>query len=349
MSNTYNCETNFNEIGSDSVEECCVDYPTYCNNNSLNESKLNCEKNIIYTEYKTFESNKWFLSGWTQVNDDCWLDSEVYAMFSNPSLNKYFYKILNSFNESSIQNEKDIALHIRNYLYGIDDLNWSSKSSVCKQYFKNKITNSLIEWTKANKYSLDIGSDDETVSTSFDKDKDNNICNGPLYILYKLFSLKNTSFIDYIQPSQDDMNYFCNGKTTTPMVFLIEKILKDKTLPMIFLSLTTYNTSICNDKSLLRNIINIHNYSLQSIVFGIGIHITALTLYQNQVVLYDNQDEIPTSILEDPSIHLFKNSQQIMFTYLKKNTVTGGYFKKSKKKNKSKKSKKKNKSKKSKK
>ena len=114
----------YQDLGYDTYEECCADYPEYCDTKE--------KKCSIMKDYKHFNINTCMPKGWPQKNDDCWLDSSLYAMFAPTDISNFFSNVLDKLHESKDKDENDIALNINNYLHGLNDPKWSDVDE-CKQ------------------------------------------------------------------------------------------------------------------------------------------------------------------------------------------------------------------------
>lgn len=124
----------YESIGSSSKEECCEDYPSYC---EIGQKKLECP---TLHAYKHFNFSNCHPSGWNQQNNDCWLDSSLYALFGTKRLSDQVSFTLDAISNSESVHERDFAINISNYLEGLNNLKWSGD---CNQLLKNNISNAI--------------------------------------------------------------------------------------------------------------------------------------------------------------------------------------------------------------
>lgn len=93
--------------------------------------------------------------GWFQRNNDCWLDSALWALFYSDKLEKIVYSILDDMKGTSITVDNYVDELIKYVNSGLTDTNWSkynknciddrasNRKMSCKQKSKNKISQYL--------------------------------------------------------------------------------------------------------------------------------------------------------------------------------------------------------------
>jgi len=302
--------------------------------------------------YKKFVQKKCDPLGWKQSNNDCWIDSSLYAMFAPTTSCRYFSDKLDQLNESDDENEKNIALYISNYLQGIDLIKWSTMKERtienCKQRCKNEIVKHLLLWNRSHNFPLGIGDDtlvdnpnnegDPEVDNpdneqiplqnmQFDKSRGNNIGNGPQHVLLKFFAELKKEEIHYFEPDAMSINLNCNGQpkplnNIIDQQFALDRLYKN----MLIVSLNGINRAICQDLSTLNDLKTKTqragiNYTLESIIYGQGYHITSITVCNNQFFKYDNQPN-PTRTPLTNIDTILTNADQLIFVYVK--NISGG-------------------------
>ena len=308
------CNSDYTTVGSNSVEECCDDYPVYCS------SKLKKNSCSILNNYKHFVFETCLPDGWTQINDDCWLDSSLYSLFASEDTSRIFSGILDSLNVSEDEYEKKIALYISNYLNGLNNSEWSTTEE-CKQLCKNEITNALLSWNKSHEYALNIG--EEAIQTeAFEKNISGNVGRGPQHILFKFFSLISKSNIDLIEPDGSEINSYCTNPKNKAIKAIIESISSKKTI--LIISLNNIDKDKCNDKTRITEITKKENYTLHSIVFGSGAHIISATLCNGRFISYDNMGDprVKNNLINTSNSNYFIDAEQVILVYLK-NSISG--------------------------
>jgi len=298
-----NCRSMYADLGYNTYEECCADYPEYCDT-----KEKTCS---IMKDYKHFNINTCMPKGWPQKNDDCWLDSSLYAIFSPLDTSNFFSNILDKLHESKDKDENDIALNINNYLHGLNDPKWSDADE-CKQKIKNNIGTALISWEKKHKKLFNISNENAFLYDSlFLKDGTGDIGRGPQDILFKFFSIIAKDYIN-IHSLQGEQNKMLTNKKTRDIV--INK-LKHKTLYNKKLIIISINNNNINhkDTTTLDDIKNINNYKLQSVVYGSGAHIITISLCRSKFIMYNNMKLPIDTITNDKNI--FNLSEQLILVY----------------------------------
>jgi len=318
------CKNDYKAAGFSSYDECCEEYPDFC---SDAEIELPCS---LMTAYKHFDFNICMPDGWPQKNNDCWLDSSLYAMFAPEKSSRLFAVILDSLNESEDEDEKQIAYYISNYLNGINDHEWT-ETEKCKQKCKNKIVKYLLSWNKNHNYDLNIG-DAEAIKFAFHKDSLDDYDVGPQAVLFNFFTLISQSKIDLpkikLTEQTDNMvNSLCSKSNPKPLKNIIEAILTTPLTDDIqVVSLNSIDIDKCSDKTRILEIKQINGYSLQSMVYGSGAHIIAASLCKNNFVSYDNMKNPQVNSNINNTDEYFTFAQQIILIYLKDSaSVIGGF------------------------
>ena len=303
----------------ESYEECCEDYPDYCQET---RPALKCSS---INEYKSFDFKNCSPEGWKQVNDDCWLDSTLYVLFAPTQLAPNMAVILDQLNASEDKDEKNIALHISNYLDGLNDNSWSDREE-CKQLHKNEIGNSLLSWNETHQFKL---FDEATAGFQFfrnpNDDPSGNIGRGPQDVLITFFSLVSND-IEIKKIESNDVRSYCSTTEQKPIKRLIDSLTSDKKI--LIISMMSIDIASCQDSTTLPDVQQFNNYNLQSIIHGSGAHITSATSCNETYFKYDNMEKPVTLSSLNPEDPYFKYAQTLFMVYMK--TTAGGYKKKRK-------------------
>ena len=292
----------YQDLGYETYEECCADYPEYCDTKE--------KKCSIMKDYKHFNINTCMPKGWPQKNDDCWLDSSLYAMFAPTDISNFFSNILDKLHESSNKDENNIALSINNYLHGLNDPKWS-ETDECKQKIKNDIGAALISWDKKHKKIFNISNENAMLYDSlFLKDGTGDIGRGPQDILFKFFSIISKDYVNIhtLNGEQNKMRTMYKTKE------IVTNKLKHKTLynkKLVIISINNNNKD--KDNTTLDDIKNINNYKLQSVVYGSGAHIITVSLCRNKYIMYNNMELPIKNILNNKNI--FNLAEQLILVY----------------------------------
>lgn len=186
----------------------------------------------------------------------------------------------------------------------------------------------------------------------FTKDYSGDIFSGPLDSLFKFISIIDKKNFKLITIPGTELNKLCKSYKTNNnsgagsesnsnsvaqkknIAFIIKKTLskyKTNSQPILFVSINLINTSSCLDETLIIDIAKNNNFELQSVVLGKGVHITALTLCNDEFIYYDNQNEPLLEKKSKETDHVFKYAEQLMFIFKNTNLVGGNKYKNSKK------------------
>jgi len=95
------------------------------------------DKNCYTNDNTTFKQiilQNNIIKGNKQENDDCWLDSFLYAIFAPLGIRTYFINLINKMNRDTDANIKKIAIYISNYIVNFDKNTTLNKAD--KQKYK---------------------------------------------------------------------------------------------------------------------------------------------------------------------------------------------------------------------
>jgi len=228
----------------------------------------------IVQPYEEFKLENCHPRGWPQRNNDCWLDSSMYALFSNRKVAPLVTATFNELAVSADANESGLALYASNYLRGIHSDDWSHTED-CKQLMKNNIADSLWEWHLTHFHQLDIGDPDEGFGKHFifEPDENGNIGNGPLRVMFK--------FLSCVDPKISFLHTEMAGKFSERL----HRALYAVRSKIAFVH--SYKNT--DEKVKLTSIRKFGRYHLQSVVLALGVHIVAITFCQGKAYMYDNQ------------------------------------------------------------
>ena len=132
-------------MGLDSAAECCNEYPSFCtvpDKQTGIRADLRCLDLVPYESYIRKTMSECAPKGWPQGNNDCWLDSSLYAMFGSRGW-RLFSTLLDRMEESGGELTV-LATQISNYLRRIDGTVLLDPN--CKQQFKNSIALHYIKY-----------------------------------------------------------------------------------------------------------------------------------------------------------------------------------------------------------
>ena len=280
----------YEAIGSSSKEECCEDYPSYC---KTGQRKLECP---TLRPYKHFKFSTCHPSGWNQKNNDCWLDSALYALFGSERLSDRVSSTLDDIATSENVHEREFAINISNYLEGLNDLEWSKGD--CKQLLKNNISNAIWGWNEEHAYTLGMG---ELKDYAFTPDLLDDVGTGPLRSVFTFLAAVD-SRIKYVT---------CNSKMllSESVPAALRECSESK---IIFLSANR----LSHDNTSIRALKHVKNATLQSVVFGRGPHIIATTHCNNEFAIYDNQGDGDGNTVRPMFDSDIEHAEELMFIYL---------------------------------
>ena len=274
--NNFNCRNNFKDFGYDTYEECCADYPTKCDNV---DSSAKCNS---IREYSHFDIKTCMPTGWLQKNDDCWIDSTLYALFSPKGISNFFSNLLDMIHNSSEPDEKLFALNINNYLHGINDIKWSDVDNLntennCKQKIKNDITKYIISWEVRNKKMFNFNNEN-MFNLQFYKDRNGDVGRGPQTIIIKFLYELTKQYIDLYEIIGTQNTIKHNKRIKEVAENKIKENSNNKKIKIISILANDIRDTKRNDTTQLKEIQHIRNYTLQSIIYGSGAHIKTLSL-----------------------------------------------------------------------
>jgi hypothetical protein len=332
-SNDYNCYNKYDELGFDTVNDCLDEYN--CSDSEITE----CPDNI--KEYREFNLESCGRKGWSQNNDDCWLDSALYALFGTTELSKKSSHTLNKINELI----PELGIALRNYLIGLEKDDWDkgiigggfSRGDLCKQHWKNQITKFII------RYGEDF-LDNPAAGANF-QEVAGNYSNGDMSLLFQVFAHMDSENVEYF--STDNFNMVCskpNDRDSYMEDIDIDdgerklKIKQRKFIKNILMKLSNKYIGkeyffidirgldmTCNDMTRIVECYGLkdnsgNTYNLTSICYGIGVHYTTSVKCDEKWYVYDNQSinlvsQIDSKKISDNSP--FSGSEQLVLVFNK--------------------------------
>lgn len=331
--------------GYSAQEKCIKDRSAFCDDGEwesyeyLNEADCiqrfpcgpfpDCECDTNLTTYTKYIFPRCKPMSWEQRNNDCWLDSALYAIFANDTLAPIFSNVLDRMNDDEDENVKSIALNIINYLQGINNNKWSD---MCKSKYKKAIYESM---TKYNSVKHLVP--DDIWPYLFNVSQMGHIGEGMAYPLLQILSLfGDTNEIDFKNIESSNFNLKCKSNKKLIRTSLEDKI-KHSNSKVLIVSLDGINISMCGDDTRRAEVKEIKSgsstWKLQSVVRGKGIHYTADTFCDKKWNYYNNMSN-PTVSGIDPieiqNVPTFAELENIIFIYTKSDSVGGRRRRKSK-------------------
>ena len=252
------------------------------------QKKLECP---TLQPYNHFNFSTCHPSGWKQRNNDCWLDSALYALFGSKRLSDEVSSTLDGLAASKRVHERKFALNISNYLEGLNNLEWSDGD--CKQLLKNNISNAI--WD----LEIELGLvSEENKEYAFESDSNGDV---GMAALQEVFI-----FLSNVDPTIKYVT--CNSNM--PLSEFVPAALRDcSESRIIFLS--AYRQKY--DDTAIESLLRVENATLQSAVFGDGPHIIATTHCDDKFAIYDNQGDKTTRKLKYNDLN---NADEVVFIYL---------------------------------
>lgn len=332
-SNDYNCYNNYDGLGFDTKNDCLDEYN--CGEPDITE----CPDNI--TEYREFNLESCGRKGWGQNNNDCWLDSAMYALFGTTDLSKKSSHTLNKINEVT----PELGLALRNYLIGLERDDWDkgtiggrfSRGDLCKQDWKNKITKLIIGYAETVFGNAAASANFQEVA--------GNYSNGDMSLLFKIFAHMDSENVEYF--STDNFDMVCSKPSdkdsymedididdgVKKLKIKQRKFIKNILMKLsneyigkeyFFIDIRGLDIS-CNDMTRIVECYGLkdnsgNTYNLTSICYGKGIHYTASVKCNDRWYLYDNQSPNLVSQIDSKRIHdysPFYDSEQLVLVFNK--------------------------------
>jgi hypothetical protein len=264
------------------------------------------EIDCVLSEYKTFELNKCMPNAWEQSNDDCWIDSALYALFAS-DLRNIFSEILDSMNASPNIDIKKTAKYISNYL---EILNTNSQlESQQKRCYKNLVIHSFDRYLKKKQSTYDVL---KKVSIRV-----NNVIQGESDVILQLFKYMNQT--DYSFKIKELAGI--SLKETVKKYITTKEPKKSRTILII----NYIRGTLEPDNTTIRDIQEVNNYKLISYLSGIeGDHTVATVFCDGSFNYYNNQarEQLVTSI-DNLDLEMMNDVDQIILIYLKKDLESG--------------------------
>jgi hypothetical protein len=304
---SYNCKNDYELLGFDTPEECCEeeaykDNPEMCpRSGQSQQSQEVIRKNLKCTDrkaYTKFKLERCMPVGWIQNNDDCWIDSGLYALFAS-NASSIFSDLLGRMRKSRSTNMKEIAYNISNYLRNIDlEGDVLESMNKCKQEYKNLIVYYFNNYIQEKGIDYDIF---QQIRLDTVKDVGRGNQDIILRIFYEFCNLEvqtlGKSDFNIIFKQVDSFAADCEKNISGINKLLLRRlweILQDtkKSDIVIFIDINGINPISCTDRSKIKEIQQIGNYKLVSYISGKGAHITTNVWCKDSMNWYDNMNEI---------------------------------------------------------
>lgn len=330
-SNDYNCYNQYEDLGYDNEQECLDAFN--CGEPEITE----CPDHI--KEYREFNLESCGRKGWSQNNNDCWLDSALYALFGTTDLSKKSSRSLNKINELM----PELGLAIRNYLIGLEKDDWDNgviggrfnRSELCKQNYKNQITKLIIKYAEDFFFNPEARANFQEVA--------GNYSNGDMSLIFRIFAAIDYENVVYF--STDDFNMVCskphdrdsymeeidNDEKTKKIKQrkFIKNILKALSNDYIgkeyfFIDIRGLDMT-CQDMTRIVECYGLkdnsgNTYNLTSICYGIGIHYTTSVKCDEKWYVYNNQSDDLVSQINSKKMHEispFSDSEHLILIFNK--------------------------------
>jgi hypothetical protein len=239
--------------------------------------------------------------GWAQQQNDCWIDSAYYAMFVPSNLQDWFFTFLTNIGSSPIEDLKNFSELSREYLQGI---NGNQQFMEKKQDIKKNILRSIratCELINRELYdALNAQSSNRSLFNT--TGAMNRRGNGDASLFFKFISIIEPRLLYSDIPSWADLLERSNGNK------VIQKYIRDELRKQIAnqnIDIVAINASyyipksqlamrpeilMCiNDDTVLGEILNIENFSLEAVIRGNQLHYTIdFKCSDNKWYNYDN-------------------------------------------------------------
>jgi hypothetical protein len=239
--------------------------------------------------------------GWAQQQNDCWIDSAYYAMFVPSNLQDWFFTFLTNIGSSPIEDLKNFSELSREYLQGI---NGNQQFMEKKQDIKKNILRSIratCELINPELYdALNAQSSNRSLFNT--TGAMNRSGNGDASLFFKFISIIEPRLLYSDIPSWADLLERSNGNK------VIQKYIRDELRKQIAnqnIDIVAINASyyipksqsamrpeirMCiNDDTVLGEILNIENFSLEAVIRGNQLHYTIdFKCSDNKWYNYDN-------------------------------------------------------------
>lgn len=226
------------------------------------------------------------LSGWAQQNNDCWLDSTLYAMFASKASRVIFAEALENTQTQANPHLKEIGRIISLYLKDINKYlekdSFDENVKNCKQILKKTLTQSILRYNESLPASEKFA-DDAGLSALFTISGDGRISMGSSLPLMRVFQRLDPRI--NLEVFMGDAHFDCANKSPQPrMLNAIRNFGASyggdvESMEICILSFDAFNFTNCIDKTRIATIEKIKikgkNFELQGIVDGAGIHFRA--------------------------------------------------------------------------
>ena len=258
--------------------------------------KIKC----IISKYKKFDLKNCIPNAWKQSNDDCWIDSALYALFAS-DIRNIFSIILDEMYKSDNTDIKKTAIYLSNYLEVLNTK--SDLTRECKKLYKNLIIHSF------SNYLTKINSDYDVLQKV--QIRNNNVVKGYSDLILQLFNYMNPTELNFKIEELAGISLNHTIKEYITIEFTEEILIIN------YASLEPDNTTI-------GDIQKVHNYKLISYLSGIeGDHIVSTVLCGGSFNYYNNQDKLPVKSIKDYlTLKMMKDADEIILIYVREDLET---------------------------
>ena len=248
--------------------------------------------------------------GWAQQRNDCWIDSAYYAMFVPSNLQDWFITFFSNISTSQNEELRKFSELSLEYLQGIDG-NPAFLSK--KQNFKRLILRSIkAACERINPDLFNVISAQAAVSNLFASSGiANTQGNGDISIFFKFISKIQPRLIYLDMPYWKNLLKHSNGNKVIQKYIRDElgKITDESRIDIIAINASYLKPSLnkpirnevqlcMNDNTVLQEILNIGNFSLEALIRGDDVHYRVdFRCSDNNWYNYDN-DRKPNHIME---------------------------------------------------
>lgn len=286
----------------------------------LEEEKLNIQRKIEVIVHAEEIKNKQILNellkiqcpsfGWWQQSNDCWIDSAYYAMFVPNNLRDWFLKFLNSCMSQKTNGLKNFSKYSLEYLEGItngDSPSFLLKKQSIKKNILLSIRESLSEITGSESAFIrsllrgynTVAENPRMNSTGMM----NSSGNGDVSIFFLFISKIDKNFRFFQRPDWTNNSGMRQKPIQNYIISrLSQKNIKDNISIVVIdasfyipdtITIDPLTQSLMNDNTLLSEISNINNFSLEAVIRGNKYHFTVdFKCNDDNWYNYDNTNEV---------------------------------------------------------
>ena len=225
-------------------------------------------------------------NGWSQDNNDCWIDSAYYSMFVPSNLKDWFFKFFTDIRSSEIESLKNFSNLSFEYLQGIDgNRQFLSRKQKLK---KDILTNIRAACGLINRDLYNALSARSAIRELYNTTGTmNRGGNGDASLFFKFISIIQPKLLFFEQPSWVDILSKSNGNK------VIQKYIRDKlrtqnsnpNIDIVAIDASYYTPGsqadirpeilyCMNDITVLEEILSIGNFSLEAVIRGNRVHYT---------------------------------------------------------------------------